>query len=64
MVAVNSSPQTRPAAIDERPVPAMPGRRLAGAAALLLASAGLLLWWREGDAIFATYLLAAVAWCF
>ncbi len=44
------------------------GRRLAfalgGGAFLSLAAAGLLLWSREGSAVFADVVLAAIAWCF
>jgi glucose dehydrogenase len=44
------------------------GRRLAlalgGGAFLCLAGAGLLLWSRQGSAVFADVVLAAVAWCF
>ena len=39
------------------------GLRLALAAAFCLIGAGALLWWREGDAIFAG-LLTAIALCF
>lgn len=37
---------------------------VAAAAALCLVAAGALLWWREGDAVFASLVTAALAWCF
>jgi len=50
------------AEVRERPRAA--GRMLLGAAVMLLAGAGLLLWWSRGAAVFADVMLAAVAWCF
>lgn len=38
--------------------------RLAGAGAALLALAGGLLWWREGEKLFTDGLIAAIARCF
>ena len=44
------------------------GRRLAfalgGGTFLCLAAAGLLLWSRQGSAVFTDVVLAAIAWCF
>jgi hypothetical protein len=40
------------------------GRWLLGGAVLALLAAGLVLWSRDGEAVFAAYLLAAIAWCF
>jgi hypothetical protein len=37
---------------------------LTGAAFLLLAAAGGLLWARQGDAVFTDLVTAALAWCF
>jgi hypothetical protein len=37
---------------------------LSAAAVLCLVGAGLLLWWRHGDAVFSDTVLAALAWCF
>jgi uncharacterized iron-regulated membrane protein len=44
--------------------PGRPALLLAGAAALCLVGAGLLLWWRHGDAVFSDTVLTALAWCF
>jgi hypothetical protein len=37
---------------------------LGGANGGLFLAAGLLLWWRRGDAVFSEYVLSAFAWCF
>jgi hypothetical protein len=37
---------------------------LVAASVALLVAAGLLLWQRNGDAVFADLVLAALAWCF
>lgn len=37
---------------------------LGGVAGGLFLAAGLLLWWRHGDAVFSEYVLSAFAWCF
>ena len=49
---------------DTQPVPGRFGRGLLLGAMLALSVAGLLLWWRQGDAVFGQYLLGALAWCF
>jgi hypothetical protein len=41
-----------------------PALIVAGAAALCLVGAGLLLWSRHGAAVFSDTVLAALAWCF
>jgi hypothetical protein len=41
-----------------------PALLVAGAAALSLVAAGLLLWWQHGAAVFSDTVLAALAWCF
>lgn len=40
------------------------GRALIAAGVLLFVAAGGLMWWRHGDAVFASYVQAALAWCF
>ncbi len=40
------------------------GMVLVAAAVALLVGAGLLLWWRHGDAVFGDMVLAGLAWCF
>lgn len=40
------------------------GWALVGASVMFLATAGLLLWRREGAAVFGDTLAAALAWCF
>ena len=47
-----------------RPAPGRLGRGLLAGAVAALVVAGLLLWWRQGDAVFSQYLLGALAWCF
>lgn len=39
------------------------GLRLLVAAVTCLVAAGALLWWRHGDAVFATLVSGALAWC-
>lgn len=40
------------------------GRLLVGGAVLCLVAAGLLMWWRHGEAVFAGLVSSALAWCF
>lgn len=42
----------------------LPGLLLVAAGILLAATAGALLWWRQGETIFSTILTSALAWCF
>ena len=50
------------AAPDARAAPS--GRWLLAGAGLALAAAGLMLWARDGETVFASHLLSALAWCF
>ena len=51
---------------DEREAfrPSRLGRVLVLASVACLVGAGLLLWARQGDAVFSDVVLAALAWCF
>ena len=40
------------------------GLRIAVGAVLCLVAAGAILWWQQGDAVFASMITAALAWCF
>jgi hypothetical protein len=62
VVAEDRGLATAPHAAAERPH--RPALILSAAAALCLVGAGLLLWWRYGDAVFSDTVLAALAWCF
>jgi hypothetical protein len=44
--------------------PSRAGLVLVAASVALLVAAGLLLWRRNGDAVFGDLVLAALAWCF
>ena len=46
------------------PGPSRLGLALLAGGALTLVSAGLLLWWREGDRLFTDGLIAAIVACF
>ena len=49
---------------DYRTVSLPIARLLVGGAALMVLAAGLLLWWRQGGAVFSDLVQAAYAWCF
>jgi hypothetical protein len=44
--------------------PSWLGKVLVGGAVLCAAAAGLLLWSRQGEAVFSDMVLTALAWCF
>ena len=50
--------------MDDRPDSNRLALGIAAGAALCLVAAGALLWWKQGDAVFASMVTAALAWCF
>ncbi len=55
---------TEDQALEPAPRASRPALLVAAAAALCLVGAGLLLWGRQGAAVFGDTVLAALAWCF
>jgi hypothetical protein len=56
--------ESDPGAPVERDAGRAPLRWLLAGATVALFGAGLLLWARDGEAVFATYVVSALAWCF
>jgi len=57
-----------PTAVSENPVDAPATGRLGpilvAVAVTCLVGAGALMWWRQGDVVFASLVTSALAWCF
>ena len=62
-VHTRDAPTRAPPERRSRGLVSNPGRWLLGGAVLALLLAGGLLWARDGEAVFAAFVLSAIAWC-